>query len=35
MFTLEQIEIANGKIKSGADFPKFIQELNLLGFVLL
>ncbi len=31
MFTLEQIEIANGKIKSGADFPKFIQELKLIG----
>ncbi len=31
MFALEQIEIANGKIRSGADFPRFIQELKSIG----
>lgn len=31
MFTLEQIKLAHSKIKSGADFPKYIQELKQLG----
>lgn len=31
MFTLEQIELAHSKVKSGADFPKYIQEIILLG----
>ncbi len=31
MFTLEQIEKANSKVKSGADFPKLVQELIALG----
>lgn len=31
MFTLEQIEEANSKVKSGADFPKLVQELIALG----
>jgi hypothetical protein len=34
MFTLEQIEFAHSKVKSGADFPKFIQEIkSILDFV--
>lgn len=31
MFTLEQIEQAHDKVKSGADFPKYIQEIKKLG----
>lgn len=31
MFTLEQIEEAHSKVKSGADFPKYVQELKSLG----
>jgi uncharacterized protein YbcV (DUF1398 family) len=31
MFTVEQIEKAHGKVKSGADFPKYIQEIKALG----
>ncbi|MCW3789420.1 DUF1398 domain-containing protein [Plebeiibacterium sediminum] len=31
MFTVEQIEFAHGKIKSGADFPKYIQEIKEIG----
>lgn len=31
MFTIEQIEEANSKVKSGADFPKLAQELKELG----
>lgn len=31
MFTVEQIEQAHEKIKSGADFPKYIQEIKELG----
>lgn len=31
MFTLEQIEEAHRKVKSGADFPKYVQELKSLG----
>jgi len=33
MFTLEQIKNAHAKVKSGADFPKYIQELQQLGVV--
>lgn len=33
MFTLEQIEEANSRVKSGADFPRLIQELIDLGVV--
>ncbi|WP_337043773.1 DUF1398 domain-containing protein [Emticicia sp. 17c] len=33
MFTLEQIKTAHAKVKSGADFPKYIQELKQLGIV--
>jgi uncharacterized protein YbcV (DUF1398 family) len=31
MFTVEQIEAAHAKVKSGADFPKYIQEIKQLG----
>ncbi len=31
MFTIDQIKQAHSKVKSGADFPKYIQELKLLG----
>lgn len=31
MFRLEQIEEANSKVKSGADFPQLVQELIALG----
>ncbi len=30
-FTLEQIKAAHAKVKSGADFPRYIQELAGLG----
>lgn len=31
MFTVAQIEQAHEKVKSGADFPKYIQEIKALG----
>lgn len=31
MFTIEQIELAHTKIKSGAEFPKYIQEIKEIG----
>ena len=31
MFTLDQIKAAHSKVKSGADFPNYIQELIQLG----
>ena len=33
MFTVEQIKVALSKIKSGADFPAYIQDLKKLGVV--
>ena len=33
MFTVEQIEQAHDKVKSGADFPKYIQEIKALGVI--
>ncbi len=30
MFTLEAIKAAHAKVKSGADFPKYIQDLKSL-----
>lgn len=33
MFTLEQIKAAHAKVKSGADFPAYIQELIGLGLL--
>lgn len=34
MFTLDQIKTAHAKVKSGADFPKYIQELKGLGLLV-
>ena len=31
MFTLEQIKAAHSKVKSGADFPNYVQDLIKLG----
>ncbi len=31
MFTLDQIKTAHSKVKSGADFPAYIQEIKKLG----
>jgi uncharacterized protein YbcV (DUF1398 family) len=31
MFTIEQIKTAHSKVKSGADFPSYIQEIKTLG----
>lgn len=33
MFTLQQIEDAHKKVKSGADFPKYIQEIKEMGVI--
>ncbi|KAA2219067.1 DUF1398 domain-containing protein [Maribacter flavus] len=33
MFTLAQIELAHANVKTGADFPKYIQEIKQLGVV--
>lgn len=31
MFTVAQIEQAHDKVKSGADFPRYIQEIEQMG----
>lgn len=31
MFTADQLQAAHGKVKSGADFPAYIQEIKALG----
>ena len=31
MFTLQQIKTAHSKVKSGADFPSYIKEIEALG----
>ncbi|HTO35890.1 MAG TPA: DUF1398 family protein [Flavobacterium sp.] len=31
MFTIEQIQNVHSKVKSGADFPAYIQDLKKLG----
>ncbi len=33
MFTIAQIHEAHDKVKSGADFPKYIQEIKNLGVI--
>ena len=33
MFTTEQIKAVQSKVKSGADFPSFIQDLKKLGVI--
>lgn len=31
MFTLQQMKAAHAKVKSGADFPAYVQEIKKLG----
>lgn len=31
MFTIEQIRNAHAKVKSGADFPQYVQDIKVLG----
>jgi uncharacterized protein YbcV (DUF1398 family) len=31
MFTLQQLKAAHAKVKSGADFPRYIREIKALG----
>lgn len=33
MFTLEQIKTAHSKVKSGADFPTYINDIKQLGVI--
>jgi uncharacterized protein YbcV (DUF1398 family) len=33
MFTVEQIEFAHSKVKSGAEFPKYIQQIKEIGVI--
>ncbi len=33
MFTIKDIEQAHSKVKSGADFPNYIQEIKQMGVV--
>jgi len=33
MFTTDQIKAAHGKVKSGADFPQYIQDIKKLGVI--
>jgi uncharacterized protein YbcV (DUF1398 family) len=33
MFTVEQIKSAHAKVRSGADFPKYVQDLVGLGVI--
>ena len=33
MFTIDQIKLAHSKVKSGADFPNYIQDLYKLGII--
>jgi uncharacterized protein YbcV (DUF1398 family) len=33
MFTIEQIKAAHSKVKSGADFPNYVQDMRSLGIL--
>lgn len=33
MFTVQQIKTAHQKVKSGADFPRYVQEIKGIGMV--
>lgn len=33
MFTLQQMKAAHAKVKSGADFPAYVQEIKRLGLL--
>jgi len=34
MFTLQQLKAAHGRVKTGADFPRYIQEIKALGLLI-
>ena len=31
MFTIEQVKAAHAQVKSGADFPRYVQDMKALG----
>ena len=33
MFTLQQLKAAHSKVKTGADFPYYVQEIKALGLI--
>jgi uncharacterized protein YbcV (DUF1398 family) len=33
MFTEQQMKAAHSKVKSGADFPRYFQEIKKLGLI--
>lgn len=33
MFTLQQLKAAHARVKTGADFPQYIQEIKALGLL--
>lgn len=33
MFTVEQIELAHNKVKSGAAFPDYIRQIKQMGVI--
>ena len=33
MFTIDQIKAAHSKVKSGADFPAYVQDIKRLGVI--
>jgi uncharacterized protein YbcV (DUF1398 family) len=33
MFTLQQLKAAHAKVQTGADFPRYIQEIKALGLM--
>jgi uncharacterized protein YbcV (DUF1398 family) len=33
MFTEQQIKEAHGRVKTGADFPRYVQEIKQLGLI--
>ncbi len=33
MFTLDQIKAIHAKVKSGADFPRYVQDMKALGII--
>ena len=33
MFTVQQIKAAHSKVKTGADFPRYVQEIKAFGLI--
>ncbi len=33
MFTLQQLKVAHAKVRTGADFPRYVQEIKQLGLL--